>query len=281
MKKNVVLIPWIEREEAVNSSGIGRADRTKGYKYGIDSWKQWCEKHDVEFFLMDTLLVPESEMVITWQRWYVLEILEKNSIDYDQVLLVDADSLIHPDCPNFFKETNHEFSSSFCNGDYEWVNRAINGYSRMFFDCDYYIMSSEFFQTCFVILNEKHRDFLKKVVDWYWENKDQVIPSYDIVKCGSDQPLINLLTRKFGVDVNFLPYKYSIMDLHRKNLIYTDPTWNWWEDDLTNLYNSGWFTSLMPYHKIEWGEIKNIGWKEYIRSYINENSIFITDGIYW
>ena len=80
MPKNVVLIPWIEREEAVNSSGIGRADRTKGYKYGVDSWKQWCEKHDVEFFLMDTLLVPESEMVITWQRWYVLEILEKNGI---------------------------------------------------------------------------------------------------------------------------------------------------------------------------------------------------------
>jgi len=94
--KNVVLIPWIEREEAVNSSGIGRADRTKGYKYGVDSWKQWCEKHDVEFFLMDTLLVPESEMVITWQRWYVLEILEKNGIEYDQVLLVDADSVIHP-----------------------------------------------------------------------------------------------------------------------------------------------------------------------------------------
>ena len=239
-KKNVVLIPWIEREEAVNKSGIGRADRTKGYKYGVDSWKHWCEKHDVEFFLMDELLVPESEMVITWQRWYVLEILEENGINYDQVLLVDADSVIHPDCPNFFEETNHEFSSAFCNGDYEWVNRAINGYSRMFFDCDYYIMSSEFFQTCFVILNEKHRDFLKKVVDWYWENKDQVIQSYDIVKCGSDQPLINLLTRKFGVDVNFLPYKYSIMDLHRKNLIYTDPTWNWWEDDLTNLYNSGW-----------------------------------------
>ena len=53
--KNVVLMPWIERDEPVNNnSGIGRSDRTKGYKYGVDSWKQWCEKHDVEFFLMDT-----------------------------------------------------------------------------------------------------------------------------------------------------------------------------------------------------------------------------------
>ena len=73
----------------------------------------------------------------------------------DTVLLVDADSVIHPDCPNFFLETNHEFSSQLCNGDYEWVNRAIHGYSRLFFDCDYYKMSSDFFQTCFVILNEK------------------------------------------------------------------------------------------------------------------------------
>ena len=110
--------------------------------------------------------------------------------------VIDADTIVHPDCPNFFLETNHEFSSALCNGDYEWVNRAIHGYSRLFFDCDYYKMSSDFFQTCFVILNEKHRDFLKNVVDWYWENKDQVIQSYDIVKCGSDQPLINLLTKE-------------------------------------------------------------------------------------
>ena len=35
--KNIVVIPWIEREEAVNSSGIGKANRTKGYQYGVNS----------------------------------------------------------------------------------------------------------------------------------------------------------------------------------------------------------------------------------------------------
>ena len=238
--KNVVVIPWIEREEAVNSSGIGKANRTKGYQYGVDSWKYWCKKNNVEFFLLDTLLVPESEMVITWQRWYVLEILENNGISYDQVLLVDADSLIHPDCPNFFNETNNQFSTTICNGDYEWVNRAIKGYSQLFFNCEYYMMSSDFFQTGFVILNKDHKDFLKKIVEWYWENKTKIIESYNTVQCGSDQAFINLLAKKFNVNVNFLPYKYSIMDLWRKNLIYTDPSWNWWKDDLKNLYNSGW-----------------------------------------
>jgi hypothetical protein len=235
--KNVVLMPWIEREEAVNKSGIGSSDRTKGYKYGVDSWKQWCEKHDVEFFLMDTLLVPESEMVITWQRWYVLEILEKNGIEYDQVLLVDADCIPHPNCPDFFKLTDHKFSTSFCNGDFEWVNRAIKDYSRIFFNTDYLMMASDFFQTGFVILNKSHEKFLKYVIDFYWKNKDIIIESYETIRTGSDQPLINLLSKKFGVEVNFLPNRFSMIDLFRKNILYTDPRC-WWQDDLSNLYNT-------------------------------------------
>ena len=131
--KNVVLMPWIEREQSIGNSGIGQANRTRGYKYGMESWKKWCKKNEVEFFLMDTLLMPETEMVITWQRWYVLEILKSNGIDYDQVLLVDADCIIHPDCPNFFELTDDKFSTSFCNGDFEWVNRAIRCYSQKFF----------------------------------------------------------------------------------------------------------------------------------------------------
>ena len=248
MKKNVVLIPWIEREEAVNSSGIGRADRTKGYKYGVDSWKQWCEKHDVEFFLMDTLLVPESEMVITWQRWYVLEILENNGIDYDQVLLVDADSVIHPDCPNFFEETNHEFSSAFCNGDYEWVNRAINGYSKMFFDKEFCIPSYEFFQTGFVVVNKIHKEFFDNVYDFYDTNRKRIIKSYDILLTGSDIAMMNCLRKEFDIELNLLPRQFGMMDMIRKNLFYHHPNC-WWKDDLTNLYNSGWvyqFNAIPP-----------------------------------
>ena len=108
MKKNVVLMPWIEREHAIGTSGIGKSDRTRGYEYGMNSWKKWCDKNDVEFFLMDELLMPETDMVITWQRWYVLEILKNNEIDYDQVLLVDADCIVHPNCPNFLELTDNK-----------------------------------------------------------------------------------------------------------------------------------------------------------------------------
>ena len=98
-------------------------------------------------------------------------------------------------------------------------------------------MASDFFQTGFVILNKKHEKFLEYVIDFYWKNQYEIIDSYETIRTGSDQPLINLLTKKFGVDVNFLPNCYSVVDIDRKNLFYRD-TNCWWEDNLDNLYNT-------------------------------------------
>ena len=44
-------------------------------------------------------------MNICWQRYYLFDILDANDIKYDQILSVDADTIVHPDCPNFFEMT--------------------------------------------------------------------------------------------------------------------------------------------------------------------------------
>lgn len=241
MKKNIVFIPFIQRNESYTSnSGVGKSGRTDGYEFGIDSWRQWCAKHNCELIIMDQLLIPESEMLITWQRWHVLDILDHNEIDYDQVLIVDADSIVHPNCPNFFELTDRKFSSPLTDGDYEWVCRAINGYSKMFFNKEYCIPSYEFFQTGFVIVNETHKDFLSKCMNWYNEHKDQVRKSYEILLTGSDIALMNCLRKEFNIELNILPREFGLMDLNRKNLLYTSPRHQWWKDDLSNVYNSGW-----------------------------------------
>ena len=238
--KNIVFIPFINRKESYTSvSGIGKAGRTDGYEYGINSWRQWCKKNNCELFIMDNLLLPESEMLITWQRWYVLDILEHNDIEYDQVLVVDADSIVHPNCPNFFELTDGKFSSPLTDGDYEWVCRAINGYSQMFFNKTACLPSYEFFMTGFVILNKSHKEFLSKCMKWYHENKDSVISSYETLLTGSDIALMNCLRIEFDIELNILPRQFGLMDLARKNLLYTT-TGCWWADDLTNVYNSGW-----------------------------------------
>ena len=237
--KNVVFIPYIKREDSFTKSGVGQSNRHQGYEYGINSWKKWCKKHNCELFILDELLTDESDMLITWQRWYVLDILKHNNIDYNQVLVVDADCIVHPDCPNFFELTDNKFTTQLTDGDFEWVSRAINGYSKLFFNKESCLKPYEFFQTGFVIVNESHKSFFDKVMKWYGDNKKEIIKSYDTLLTGSDISLMNCLMKEFGVEMNLLPKQFSLMDLARKNLLYLEPH-NWWADDLTNLYNSGW-----------------------------------------
>ncbi len=47
---------------------------------------------------------------MAWQRYYALDILENSGINYDQVLIVDADTIVHPNCPNFFEILTDLFS---------------------------------------------------------------------------------------------------------------------------------------------------------------------------
>jgi len=192
-------------------------------------------------------MVPESEMLITWQRWNALEILEANKIEYDQVLIVDADSIVHPDCPNFFEFTDRKFTSQLTDGCYEFVNRGINEYSKRFFKKEYCLPSYEFFQTGFVIVNKNHREFFKKVFDFYSKNSKEIIESYNSIATGSDIVLMNCLRKEFGVELKILPREYSLMDLNRKSLLYLNPDAWWMEDSLDFLYNSGFiyqFTSI-------------------------------------
>ena len=41
-------------------------------------------------------------MHLNWHKSLALKLLKENNIEYDQVLIVDADTIVHPDCPNFF-----------------------------------------------------------------------------------------------------------------------------------------------------------------------------------
>jgi len=251
--KNIIFIPYIKREKNVTAqSSIGHSNRHQGYEYGIKSWKAWAEKNGHEVYIMSELLCPESHMLITWQRWRVLDILEHNQIEYDQVLVVDADSIIHPNCPNFFELTNHEFTSTLTDGDFEWVNRAINGYSKLFFNKDYCIPSFYFFQTGFVIVNKKHKDFFDKVFEFYDINREEIIKSYDILLTGSDIALMNCMRKEFGLELNLLPREFGMMDMVRKNLLYTNKNC-WWKDNLTYLYNSGWVYQFNAIPKNEMG----------------------------
>ena len=228
MKKDIIFIPAID-------AGRGRH---KAYHYSIKSWQKWAEKHNAEVVVWDEPLYTWDEMTIPWQRYHLFKILDHNNINYDQILMVDADTIVHPDCPNFFKETDGKYCGVMNDGDYEWVLRSIRGFGDELFDGTR-IHPWTYINGGFQILNSKHKEFFETMKTYYNENSSLILDTISKLKTATDQTILNYMLVKNNVDVKILSSCYNLQDLFRKNLLYIDENC-WWTDELINLFNAGW-----------------------------------------
>ena len=224
--KNVVFIPNIELGDGRNNP----------YHYSVKSWKHWTENNDCELVVLDELLYPIDYMKITWQRYYLFDILEENNVEYDQILMVDADTIVHPDCPNFFEMTEHKYAGVHQEGSMDWCGRSIEHFSRFVFD-GLMIPYHRYINSGFQIFNKSHKDYLKGLVEWFHKNKDrlnQVFGKWN----STDQTCINFYREEKKLPMTILPGCYNFQDISRKNLMYYHPQ-HWWTDELHFLKN-GW-----------------------------------------
>ena len=209
--KNVVFIPNIDL-------GNGRATP---YHYSVKSWQTWCDKHDVKLVEWTEPIMDHNNFPIIYQREWVFDILEHNDIDYNQVLIIDADTIVHPDCPNFFDLTERKLCGVHMNGSYDWVIRSIENYSKYFFNG--HIMDFWKYIDCgFVIVNENHRNFFKQVIDFYNQNAENIRNAESTWHAGTDQTPVNFLIHEHNVDFKLLPYEYNMCDLFRKEVLHDD-----------------------------------------------------------
>ena len=223
---NVVFIPNID----LGRDQQRKESNTDIYQYSVNSWKGWCDKNDCELIVWEDLLYPVDYMKITWQRYYLFDILDGNNIDYDQVLMVDADTIVHPDCPNFFEETDGKYCGVMNDGDYEWVIRSIRGFGDKLFDGKR-IPVWNYINGGFQIVNSNHKEFFETMKSYYLENEQKIQNTIDEVRASTDQTILNFMLVKNNIDVKILPQCYNLVDLVRKNLLYIDDKC-WWSDDL-------------------------------------------------
>jgi len=228
MSKNIVFIPNI-------NLGNGR---NNPYHYSIKSWKYWCDKNDIRLVEWTDPITDTNILKVTLQRYWVHDILEHNDIEYNQVLIVDADTIIHPDTPNFFKETNDKFSVVRNNGCYEWVTRSIENWGNALFSDQPKIKTWQYFNGGFQITNKSHIPFYKEVQKYYSNNIQTINQWNDKIKAGTDQTIINYLAQYHNIDITFMDECYNLQDLFRKNLLHI-PGHSWFDDELIFL-NAGW-----------------------------------------
>ena len=84
--KNIVFIVNIKEEN--------RSSRSQPYQYSIDSWKAWAKKNESELFILENPVYNSEIMNANWHKLMVFDLLDSNNIDYNQVLISDADIII-------------------------------------------------------------------------------------------------------------------------------------------------------------------------------------------
>ena len=209
--KNIVFIPNIDLGNGRNNS----------YHYSIDSWKHWCEKNNCELLVWEDLLYPVDYMKITWQRYYLFDILDSNGIEYDQILMIDADTIVHPDTPNFFEMSDGKLCGAHFDGSWDWVLRSVENYSKYIFD-GYMMPWYKYFDCGFVLVNKTHKQFFQDIISFYFVNQDNLIKVQETFHTGTDQTPVNMLIHQRNIDFKLLPYEFNMNDMARKEILGDD-----------------------------------------------------------
>jgi len=186
-------------------------------QYCLSTWKWWCDKNDCELFVLEDAVVDPNVMKPNWQKMYAFDILDFNDIDYNQVAIVDVDTMIKWNTPNFFNMTDGEFSAVVDDSNVGWVKQSIDVYKQFFKDVDF--DWTEYFNSGFMVLSKKHKEMVKNLLDFWNNNLEELTHIQNTIKKGHDQTPINYMVRQMGFDINFLSKTFNLTHLNRKEVI--------------------------------------------------------------
>ena len=207
MSKNVVFI--------VNIKNKANVSRSLPYTYSVKSWKNWCEKNDCELFVLKERIYENDIMNPNWHKLFVFDLLENEGIDYDQVLTVDADTIVHPDCPNFFDMSENKFCAVHNEGSYDWICRSIENYSKYVFD-NHQLDLWKYFNSGFMIVNKSHKKIFSEILNFYLQNKEHIMKIQETLHVGTDQPIINFFLDINKISRKLLPYEFNMKKTYEK-----------------------------------------------------------------
>jgi hypothetical protein len=220
-KKNIVFMFNIKINNSKLEGDRWLDNRSDPYIYSVKSWQKWCDKNNAELFVIEDLLLPNEDMAIPWQKFYIFDILEANDIEYDQIMYVDADTIVHPDCPNVFEKTDGKYTFVHNEGSYDWILRSMENYSKYFFD-GYMFDWWHYYNAGLEIYNGNHKDFAKKVIEFYNNNKENLMEIERTFHGGTVQTPVNFLIHLENIDYKLLPYEYNMADMVRKEILRED-----------------------------------------------------------
>ena len=111
----------------------------------------------------------------------------------------------------------------------------------------------DYFNCGFVVLNEKHKELCKNIVNFWKDNLDELTTIQNTLSKGTDQTPVNYMVKR-DVEVNYLSKKFNLTHFNRKeilnDLMFIDCGYIWH----FNGFEKSWRTPLM---RDAWNKIKD------------------------
>jgi len=205
MNKNLVII----------TSMKGVVD-TSYEEFCLNTWKYWTDEKGIDLIILSDPLTDTSYMKPTWQRWHAWEILKENNLDYEKIALVDVDTMIRWDSPNFFDLIKDEIGVCVDNDNINWVKQSIDGYKPFFRDIE--LDWTEYFNCGFIVMGKLHKKFCKQIIDFWDKNQTDLIALQNSISKGTDQTPVNYIAKNYKV--KYLNKKWNLTHLNRKEILH-------------------------------------------------------------
>lgn len=204
-------------------------DRSKQqkYQYCHESWRYWAKLNNAEVFILNKEIFKYEYMKPNWYKYYAFKLLDINDIEYDNICVVDSDTIINPKTPNFFNLSIDSILTVKNFGSLDWIFRSIEIYGELLFP-NVKLSHWEYFNSGFMVFPKSMKSFVNSIVDDYYpQNCEEVRRIEKTFGIGNDQTIFNYLCKQNNIPISLLDTTYNIQDITRQQAINMDALYRW------------------------------------------------------
>lgn len=189
------------------------------FEYCFNTWSFWTKQNNAALFVLEEPSPGTEKLAAHLQKYTAFEVLKKNNIDFDQVAIVDADTMIKWDCPDFFNISKDCFRAILDDELPKWVIASLATYQFLFPKTT--VAWWEYFNSGFMVLNRNHENLLSEFLQFMTKNEKDIanIHSRADLRAGFDQTLFNFFIKEKKVGTVYLPKIFNFYHLLRKKML--------------------------------------------------------------
>lgn len=193
-------------------------------KYCIESWEYWCAKNNVDI-IIQTQTHPDVIMPI-WNKEFIFT---QPGVDtYEKIAVVDSDTMIKWNAPNFFNLYEDEFCGVNDTANLRWVYNSLTTYKNFFKEFqEIELPLGEYINAGVLFFHKKHKSFFSELVTFYHKHKD-ILDNWNIPGVGKEQTIFNLMIKKFNINIKLLSPEWNLISMHKRGML----THNWQLDEV-------------------------------------------------